>query len=53
MVAVGFCDDKSSNVSGEAWSLCEVPPNGMVIYRQRYLAVFEVIGNDDVLPCRA
>jgi len=51
VVGDGFCNGKSSNIGGEARSLCEMPPDGMVIYREGYLAVFEVIRNDDVLPC--
>jgi hypothetical protein len=50
VVVVGFGDDKFPYVGGQARSLCEVPPNGMVIYGDIYLAVFEVMRDDDVLP---
>ena len=51
MEGVGFFDDESSYVFGQARSLCEMPPDGMVIYGHNYFAIFEVMRNDDVFPC--
>jgi hypothetical protein len=46
-------DDEPAYVGGETGPLCEVFPYVVVVDGEGYLAVFEVTGNDDVLPGRA